>query len=230
MDSLDRHTRQLPPLPTGATVVIQNQSGPHSKRWDRTGIVVEVKPHDQYLVKVHGSGRVTLRNRRFLRQITSLSPPGQQFPSTPACSPSSPLARSSPDDAEPAQSTPPFRPRSSLPACQPAMDAERPGSDSFAHDASSSPGPAIGTRDSSPSPVLPPTTTSPASDPLVASPSRPASPAAISESEPSPSDPLPITPHRRTSAPSAASPDAAQRPRRARRPPAYLRDYVTSAK
>ena len=225
MDSLDRHARQLPPLPTGATVVIQNQSGPHSKRWDRTGVVVEVKPHDQYLVKVHGSGRVTLRNRRFLRQITSLSPPGQQFPSIPVCSPSSP------HNAGPTQPTPPFRPRSSFPACAPAMNAEHPGTS--AHEASSSPEPAIGTREPSPSPMLPPTTTSPAPEPLVASPPRPAAPAATSESEPPPSDPLPMTPHRHTPASSAASPDVVkplQRPQRTRRPPAYLRDYVTSAK
>ena len=40
-------------------------------KWDHTGIVVETKPHDQYVVKVSGSGRLTLRNRRFLRRYQS---------------------------------------------------------------------------------------------------------------------------------------------------------------
>ena len=32
-------------------------------------MVVEVGTHDQYKVKVDGSGRVTLRNRKFLRHF-----------------------------------------------------------------------------------------------------------------------------------------------------------------
>lgn len=53
------HTRQL-----------QNQVGNFPKKWDKTGQVVEVRQHNQYVVKVDGSGRVTLRNRQFLRQYT----------------------------------------------------------------------------------------------------------------------------------------------------------------
>ena len=37
-----------------------------------TGVVVECKPFDQYVIKVHGSNRLTLRNRRFVR---SYDPP-----------------------------------------------------------------------------------------------------------------------------------------------------------
>ena len=37
---------------------------------DKTGIVIEVRPFHQYVVRVDGSGRVTLRNRRFLRKYT----------------------------------------------------------------------------------------------------------------------------------------------------------------
>ena len=48
---------------------IQNQAGPRAKKWDKTGMVVEVLPFDQYLVRVDGSGRVTRRNRQFLRII-----------------------------------------------------------------------------------------------------------------------------------------------------------------
>ena len=68
------HTRQLPQLKVGDTVRIQNQVGNYPRRWDKTGTVVEVRQHDQYVVKVDGSGRATVRNRRFLRQYTPVVP------------------------------------------------------------------------------------------------------------------------------------------------------------
>ena len=43
-------------------------TGSHPTKWDKTGIVVEVSQIDQYVVRVDGSGRVTLRNRTFLRK------------------------------------------------------------------------------------------------------------------------------------------------------------------
>ena len=51
--------------------MIQNQSGRFPTKWDKSGVVVEIKPNDQYVVKVAGSGRLTLRNRRFLRCYNS---------------------------------------------------------------------------------------------------------------------------------------------------------------
>ena len=74
-DYWSEHTRRLPALAVGDYVRIQNQTGQHPNKWDRTGTVVEVKQHDQYQVKVDGSGRVTLRNRRFLRKFTPITPP-----------------------------------------------------------------------------------------------------------------------------------------------------------
>ena len=76
---LNEHTKVLPSLNNGDCVSIQNQSGPRAKKWDRTGMIVETLPHQQYRVRVHGSGRITLRNRQFLRRITPL----QQAPSIP---------------------------------------------------------------------------------------------------------------------------------------------------
>ncbi|XP_046858537.1 uncharacterized protein LOC124451985 [Xenia sp. Carnegie-2017] len=64
------HTRRLPPLSIGHHVRIQNQTGPYPAKWDKTGTVIEVLQHDQYRVKVDGSNRITLRNRKFLRQFT----------------------------------------------------------------------------------------------------------------------------------------------------------------
>ena len=72
LEKISSPARSLKPLAVGQYVIIQNQHGPHPLRWDRTGLVVECKPYDQYVVKVHGSNRLTLRNRRFLR---SYDPP-----------------------------------------------------------------------------------------------------------------------------------------------------------
>ena len=69
LENLSEHSRMLPPLRHGDQVLIQNQTGRFPKKWDRSGIIVEVKENDQYVVKVTGSGRLTLRNRRFLRKF-----------------------------------------------------------------------------------------------------------------------------------------------------------------
>ena len=71
MESLNEHSRQLVPLQQGDRVMIQNQNGRFPKKWDKSGVIVEVRPNDQYTVKVDGSGRLTLRNRRFLRKYDS---------------------------------------------------------------------------------------------------------------------------------------------------------------
>ena len=60
----------MPPLAVADHVMIQNQIGNHPRRWDKTGQVIEVRQHDQYVIRVDGSGRVTLRNRQFLRRFT----------------------------------------------------------------------------------------------------------------------------------------------------------------
>ena len=67
-ERLSEHTQHLPPLKVGDCVRVQNQRGPHPTKWDKSGIVVEVRQFDQYIVRLDGSGRVTLRNRKFLRK------------------------------------------------------------------------------------------------------------------------------------------------------------------
>jgi hypothetical protein len=59
--------------------MIQNQSGGYLKKWDKSGVVVETKAHDQYVVKVAGTGRLTLRNRRFLRRYSPHHTQGQTW-------------------------------------------------------------------------------------------------------------------------------------------------------
>ena len=67
-ERLTEHTRCLPPLQVGDCVRVQNQTGQHPNKWDKTGVVVEVKQFDQYIIRMDGSGRATLRNRKFLRK------------------------------------------------------------------------------------------------------------------------------------------------------------------
>ena len=53
----------------GTVFQIQNQAGQHKNKWDVSGTVVEALGFDSYNVRMDGSGRVTKRNRRFLRPI-----------------------------------------------------------------------------------------------------------------------------------------------------------------
>lgn len=93
-ESLKAHPRPLRPLSLGERVFLQNQQGPNPTKWDRSGVVVESAGHDQYRVKVDGSGRITLCNRRFLRAYTPATPsirppppPAHQLTSSAAQSP-----------------------------------------------------------------------------------------------------------------------------------------------
>ena len=124
-ESLKLHSRPLRPLSIGERVFLQNQQGPHPTKWDRSGVVMESPGHDQYRVKVDGSGRLTLRNRRFLRAYTQATPTitsqrqaatappessdGQQHtpPSPPTTDPDGPCSKDNPEpQAQPDSSSP----------------------------------------------------------------------------------------------------------------------------
>ena len=66
-ETLNEHAKPLAPLRVGDKCFIQNQTGNNPNKWQRTGTVMETSDHDQYVIKVDGSGRLTKRNRRFLR-------------------------------------------------------------------------------------------------------------------------------------------------------------------
>ena len=61
------HTRELSELEFGCVVQVQNQAGPHANKWDLSGVVVELLGHDSYTVRMDGTGRLSKRNRRFLK-------------------------------------------------------------------------------------------------------------------------------------------------------------------
>ena len=74
-ERLTERTKTLQTLHVGDTFRIQNQVGLSPNKWDRTGVVAEVLPYDQYGIRVDGSGRVTVRNRKFLRKYTAAARP-----------------------------------------------------------------------------------------------------------------------------------------------------------
>ena len=96
LERWSEHTKSQPPLKPGQNVYIQNQRGlgKAGKRWDRSGVVLEDKGFDKYSIKVDGSGRITDRNRRFLKAFKP-----EYEPSIPAPRPM--IAEDTPD--EPAQ-------------------------------------------------------------------------------------------------------------------------------
>ena len=90
----NQHARELPEIGVGSNVAIQNTV---TKLWDIYGIVTAIAPHRRYLVKT-ASGRVLVRNRRYLRRCVPIgSPavavgphstvnPGPRPPPQPRCS------------------------------------------------------------------------------------------------------------------------------------------------
>ena len=72
-ETLNEHAKPLIPLKIGDKCFIQNQTGNNPNKWHRTGTIVDSAEHDQYVVKVDGSGRLTKRNRRFLRAFKPAS-------------------------------------------------------------------------------------------------------------------------------------------------------------
>ena len=62
IEKYNRTAHTLRPLLKGQIVSIQCTN---NNRWNTTGQIIETLPHNQYRIRVDGSGRITLRNRRF---------------------------------------------------------------------------------------------------------------------------------------------------------------------
>ena len=90
-ETWSEHTKILPALAIGTKVHIQNQVGNYPRRWERSGTIVETRDNDQYLVKVDGTGRLTLRNRKFLRSYKPIFKKAELTPTVPAPATSPPV-------------------------------------------------------------------------------------------------------------------------------------------
>ena len=66
-ENLSTHVKEHVPLELGDHVMVQNHL-----RWSKRGVVVEVLPHRQYRVRMDGSRRITMRNRKYLRKLSPL--------------------------------------------------------------------------------------------------------------------------------------------------------------
>ena len=118
LERWSEHTRNLPPLNLGQRVLVQNQhgAGKMARRWDRSGTVIEDLGYNKYRIRIDGSGRVTDRNRQFLRKFSSVTPSemGYSSPSLPPQSqpPAVPVTATPdlPVFPEPSQSPPPSSP------------------------------------------------------------------------------------------------------------------------
>ena len=147
-EQLSEHSRHLPPLCVGDVVRIQNQIGPHPTKWDKTGLIIEVRQFDQYVVRVDGSGRVTLRNRKFLRKYIPAVPRPSAFGMPPGPVHDQPVHRTNvspsqgvqtpqspyllmpqetpvPETPPPSHDTPPKLPQPIIPST-PGPDVSRP--------------------------------------------------------------------------------------------------------
>ena len=72
IEKYNRTAHTLRPLLKGQIESIQCTN---NGQWSTTVQIIETLPHNQYRIRVDGSGRITLRNRRFLRKLeTPMTP------------------------------------------------------------------------------------------------------------------------------------------------------------
>ena len=117
-ENLTEHTKRLPQLAVGDHVCLHNQVGPYPRKWDRTGVVIEVRQFDQYVVRVDRSRRVTLRNQKFLCKYIPVIAPRAKLTlngdiGLPRSMPSSPKGSNGPTGTP--TPTPTFEPPSANP-------------------------------------------------------------------------------------------------------------------
>ncbi|XP_041472552.1 uncharacterized protein LOC121421818 [Lytechinus variegatus] len=192
---------------------------PHPLKWDKTGVVIEVRQHDQYLVRVDGSGRITLRNRKFLRHYTPV-----HRPLPPRTVEDDLRTRSYPDTSSAPSTLPPADVPSKLQSPSPCPVAPTPSP-------GQQPGPIT---DACPSPVTDQPDGSRRPDPVdvLSSPARRAAPAAVPhEASPSvasrPPSPAP-SPADDGIAPAATPASSPRRSLRRASRPAWHSDYEMS--
>ena len=63
----DQFTKTLPVLQVGDDVLVQDTD--NSRRWSRYGTIVDIDDR-RYTIRLHGSGRVVSRNRKFIKPVT----------------------------------------------------------------------------------------------------------------------------------------------------------------
>ena len=81
IETWNRNVKELSELEIGQNVFVQNQTGNYPQRWGKTGSVIDKGPGPrQYYIRMDGSRRVSLRNRKFLRKSTAVADLVNQTP------------------------------------------------------------------------------------------------------------------------------------------------------
>jgi hypothetical protein len=208
------HTKQLSPLAVGNHVRIQNQTGPHPTRWDKTGVIVEVRQFDQYVVRIDGSGRVTLRNRKFLRRYEPVVPQRSTVRTLEEdlhYAPTVTLTRAHGHTPQTSQTTGPAVTLPSLPTIAPSVVT---------------PAPRLFATGQPPVQTPAPSTNETPRVTFTDPPATPTGPPATPTGRPNrPSLHVTRTSPRQNNVPGTPQPD---RPQRARQPPVWQKDYVVS--
>ena len=71
-------SKPLPPIPVGTRVCIQNQGSNHPLLWTREGVVIETLPFRQYKLVMDDTQNTTIRNRKFIRPLHTVSEEGEE--------------------------------------------------------------------------------------------------------------------------------------------------------
>ena len=79
-DKYDVNAKSHEALQVGDRVLCQNT---RNNKWDKSAIIIDTLPHRQYTVKMDGSGRLSLRNRKHLCKILITKPVTPYIPMKP---------------------------------------------------------------------------------------------------------------------------------------------------
>ena len=74
--------RTLKPLQKGDHVYVQDQTGATPLKWSKSGVILETLPFNSFIIKIDGSGKITKRNRQFLRKFTPFEEVNKDQPLT----------------------------------------------------------------------------------------------------------------------------------------------------
>ena len=75
LERYNKSSKELPEIPLGSKVLIHEPSNRGIYQWKRSGTVTELLPNRQYKIKCNHSGKITIKNRHFIKLV------GNQIPS-----------------------------------------------------------------------------------------------------------------------------------------------------
>ena len=64
-------SKTLPDIPVGTQVIIHQPQEKGKPRWSKTEEVFNKLPNRQYNIKCHATGRMAVRNRKFIKPLSS---------------------------------------------------------------------------------------------------------------------------------------------------------------